>query len=69
MNLNVVNAYKNDVKPILNVSLTYLRGLEVAELKEYQKAKMRCQNLINELKEKEKQLEKKQRVFGVFFWS
>ena len=28
---------------------------------------MRCQNLINELKEKEKQLEKKQRVFGVFF--
>ena len=28
---------------------------------------MRCQNLINELKEKEKQLEKKQEVFGVFF--
>jgi predicted nucleic acid-binding protein len=28
---------------------------------------MRCQNLINELKEKEKQLEKKQRVFSVFF--
>ena len=55
---------------MLNVSLTYLRGLEVAELKEeYQKAKMRCQNLINELKEKEKQLEKKQEVFGVFFWS
>ena len=26
---------------------------------EYQKAKMRCQNLINELREKEKQLEKK----------
>ena len=30
---------------------------------------MRCQNLINELKEKEKQLEKKQEVFGIFFWS
>ena len=33
---------------------------------EYQKAKMRCQNLINELKEKEKQLEKKQEVFQLY---
>ncbi len=30
------------------------------------KAKMRCQNLINELKEKEKQLEKKQEVFQLY---
>ena len=33
---------------------------------EYQKAKMRCQNLINELREKEKQLEKKQEVFQLY---
>ena len=33
---------------------------------EYQKAKMRCQNLVNELKEKEKQLEKKQEVFLLY---
>ena len=31
---------------------------------EYQKAKMRCQNLINELKEKEKQLEKNKKFFS-----
>ena len=33
---------------------------------EYQKAKMRCQSLINELREKEKQLEKKQEVFQLY---
>ncbi|MGB2370672.1 MAG: hypothetical protein ACPH53_05095, partial [Flavobacteriaceae bacterium] len=33
---------------------------------EYQKAKMRCQNLIDELREKEKQLEKKQEVFQLY---
>ena len=33
---------------------------------ECQKAKMRCQNLINELREKEKQLEKKQEVFQLY---
>jgi len=33
---------------------------------EYQKAKMQCQNLINEQREKEKQLEKKQEVFQLY---
>ena len=33
---------------------------------EYQKAKMRCQNLIDELREKEKQLKKKQEVFQLY---
>ena len=33
---------------------------------EYQKAKMRCQNLIDEIREKEKQLEKKQEVFQLY---
>ncbi len=33
---------------------------------EYQKAKRRCQNLIDELREKEKQLEKKQEVFQLY---
>ena len=33
---------------------------------EYQKAKKRCQNLIDELREKEKQLEKKQEVFQLY---
>ena len=33
---------------------------------EYQKAKMRCQKLVDELREKEKQLEKKQEVFQLY---
>ena len=33
---------------------------------EYQKAKMRCQNLIDEIREKEKQLEKKKEVFQLY---
>ena len=51
---------------LYSVGYLHLRKNKNLSKEEYQKAKMRCQNLIDELREKEKQLEKKQEVFQLY---
>lgn len=64
---NVANNYEklnNLEEKLLKIQDLYIDGDLSKE--EYQKAKIRYQNLINELREKEKHLEKKEEFFQLY---
>ena len=61
---SIIRSSSNLEEKLLKIQDLYIDGDLSKE--EYQKAKMRCQNLIDELREKEKQLEKKQEVFQLY---